>query len=189
MAATKSPVLVYPPNLHELDLASMVSLYRSRGEPRRAAPGKFLGCSLTGELIREGKWWFGLYYSQSAWDRLLTKNSGGYPMTHTEFLAMGKIKIAAEPCYREFLEAQVGVSPKLAYLIINDLKQFGFIQEDIHGVLFLSPDGEKALDGISRRLFGKRFVPEFINEVDADHDVIPGSRAAQGSPVNQVSLF
>lgn len=189
MATPKSPILVYPSNLHELDLASMVSLYRSRGEPRRSAPGKYLGCSLTGELIREGKWWFGLYYSQAAWDRLLTKNSKGYPMTSTEFLALGKIKVAGEPCYREFLEVQIGVSPKLAYLILNDLKQFGFIHEDIHGVLYLSPDGEKALDGFSRRLFGKRFVPEFINELDPDQELLPGSRQAQGSPVNQVSLF
>jgi hypothetical protein len=131
----------------------MVTMYRSRGEPRKAPPGKMLACALTKELIREGKWWFGLYYSQSSWDSLLTKNAKGVPMTPTDFLAMGKIAVSQEPVYREFLEVQLDVSPKLSYLLLNDLKQFGFILEDPHSVLTLSLDGEKALDGLSRRLF------------------------------------
>ena len=31
----------YPPNIHELDLATMVSMFRSRGEPRKAPPGEY----------------------------------------------------------------------------------------------------------------------------------------------------
>lgn len=189
MARESAPILSYPPNLHDLDLATMVSMYRSRGEPRKALAGRYLACSLSRELIREGKWWFGLYYSQSSWDRLLTKNGRGYPMTRTEFLAMGKIRVAQEPCYREFLEAQLGVSPKLSYLILNDLKLFGFICEDAQSALELTPDGERALDGISRRLFEKRFAPEFIHGLDPDIAASPGRRTLHGGSVNQVSLF
>lgn len=183
----RKTTFVYPPNLHELDLASMVTMYRSRGEPRKAAPGKMLACALTKELIREGKWWFGLYYSQSSWDSLLTKNAKGVPMTPTEFLAMGKIATSQEPVYREFLEVQLDVSPKLSYLLLNDLKQFGFVLEDPQSVLTLSLDGEKALDGLSRRLFEKRFQPDLLfDTLDSDSSTSSTSRA---STVNQVSLF
>lgn len=65
----------YPPNIHELDLATMVSMFRSRGEPRKAAPGEYFACAYSKELLKEAKWWFGLYYSQDIWDALLTKGS------------------------------------------------------------------------------------------------------------------
>ncbi|HBD42775.1 MAG TPA: hypothetical protein DC011_03620, partial [Bacteroidetes bacterium] len=134
-----------------------------------------------------GKWWFGLYYCQSSWDSLLTKNAKGVPMTPTEFLAMGKIATSQEPVYREFLEVQLDVSPKLSYLLLNDLKQFGFVLEDPQSVLTLSLDGEKALDGLSRRLFEKRFQPDLLfDTLDADSS---SSNTSRASTVNQVSLF
>ena len=189
MGKSKPPLLHYPPNLHLLDLATMVTMYRSRGEPRRASPGKFLACSHSLELIREGKWWFGLYYSQRSWDELITRNSGGYPMTHAEFIALGKIKSTADPCYREFLEVQIGVSPKLGYLILNDLRQFGFLDEDAQGVLSLTPSGDKALDGVSRRLFGKRFSPDQLQETEVARESATGEKSSGGTVTNQVSLF
>ncbi len=71
----------YPPNLHELDLATLVSMYRDRGIPKKAKPGEYFGCRVTQKLIKEGKWWFGQYYSQQAWDEMLTKGCEGYPLT------------------------------------------------------------------------------------------------------------
>lgn len=182
-------ILCYPPNLDELDLASMVSMYRSRGEPRKAAPGKFLSCSHSKELIREGKWWFGLYYSQASWDALLTKNSNGFPMTETEFTAMGKIIVSDRPAYREEIENQIGVSSKLAYLILNDLKQFGFVLEDERGELHLSPMGESALNGISRRLYDKRFSPDLLLEHDRQGALSAAQKTGPAKPLNQASLF
>lgn len=156
-------IFTYPPNLHELDLATMVSMYRDRGEPRRAAPGKYLACCLTRKLVKDAKWWFGLYYSQLSWDKLLTRNSGGYPLTEAEMSALGLIfTMQDDPPQREFIEKNMGVLPKLAYLIINDIRQFGFIEESEHGLLTITQKGEQALNGISRRLYGKRFTPAML---------------------------
>lgn len=156
-------IFTYPPNLHELDLATMVSMYRDRGEPRRAAPGKYLACCLTRKLVKDAKWWFGLYYSQLSWDKLLTRNSGGYPLTEAEMSALGLIfTMQDDPPQREFIEKNMGVLPKLAYLIINDIRQFGFIEESEHGLLTISQKGEQALNGISHRLYGKRFTPVML---------------------------
>lgn len=154
----------YPPNIHELDLATMVNMYRSRGEPRRAGPGEYLACSVTRHLMKEGKWWFGLYYSQNAWDSLLTRGSGGYPLTDVELSLMGMVKLAGdEPLHRDFTEKNCGTIPKLAYLIVNDLKQFGFLIESETGFLTMSSSGEQALQGICRRLYGKRFTPDMLS--------------------------
>jgi ribosomal protein S19E (S16A) len=60
------------------------------------------------------------------------------------------------------VEKNIGTLPKLAYLIVNDIKQFGFLQEDEHGYLRITPRGERALQGISRRLYEKRFTPEML---------------------------
>lgn len=155
-------IFKYPPNLQELDLATMVSMYRDRGEPRKAAPGKYLACAVSHRLLKEAKWWFGLYYSQAAWDSLLTKGSEGYPLTEAELNLLGLVHATEEPPHREYVEKSIGVLPKLAYLIVNDIKQFGFLQEDEHGYLMITPRGERALQGISRRLYEKRFSPEML---------------------------
>ena len=155
----------YPPNIHDLDLATMVTMYRSRGEPKKATPGGYLACAITGRLIREGKWWFGLYYSQESWDDLLTNGSEGYPLTDTEFTILGMTHAAGDAgLHREEVEKRCGVPPKLAYLIINDMKQFGFLMESRSGLLTISDRGNRALNGISRRIHGKRFSPDFLYE-------------------------
>ncbi len=179
----------YPPNIHELDLATMVSMYRARGEPRKAAPGKYLACSITRNLLKEGKWWFGLYYSQKAWDSLLTKNSEGYPLTEAELNILGLIITSGEePPHREYTEKNCGAIPKLAYLIVNDLKQFGFLIEDEHGFLSITPRGEKALQGISRRIYDKRFSLDMLTGFSSkDGGEIAG--AGRKGRSDQTSLF
>lgn len=181
-------IFKYPPNIHELDLATMVSMYRARGEPRKAAAGKYLACSVTRNLLKEAKWWFGLYYSQKSWDQLLTRGSEGYPLTETELNVLGLILVSEEePPHREFIEKHCGVIPKLAYLIVNDLKQFGFIMEDDTGFLMITPRGEKALHGISRRIYERRFSYEMLTGVSAG-DVDPLSGKSQRAS-DQTSLF
>lgn len=169
-------IFKYPPNIHELDLATMVSMYRSRGEPRKASPGKYLACSVTKNLLKEGKWWFGIYYSQKAWDSLLTKGSEGYPLTEFELNVLGLVIAAGdERPHREYIEKNCGAIPKLAYLIVNDLKQFGFLSEDEHGYLAVTPRGERALQGICRRLYEKRFSVDMLSELrDVHGDYLPG---------------
>jgi len=178
-------VFSYPPNLQELDLATMVSMYRDRGEPRRAAPGKYLACAVTKKLIKEAKWWFGLYYSQSAWDELLTKGSGGYPLTEAELNALGLVVTSEEPPHREYVEKNIGILPKLAYLIVNDIKQFGLIEEDNQGFLNITSSGEQALQGIARRIYGKRFIPEMLHAYHQDPSLSKEDRAGNDQP----SLF
>jgi len=178
-------VFSYPPNLQELDLATMVSMYRDRGEPRRAAPGKYLACTVTKKLIKEAKWWFGLYYSQTAWDELLTKGSNGYPLTEAELNALGLVVTSEEPPHREYVEKNIGILPKLAYLIVNDIKQFGFIQEDEQGFLSITSTGEQALQGISRRIYGKRFIPEMLHAYHQDPSLSKEDRTGSDQP----SLF
>ncbi len=157
-------ILEYPPNLGELDLATMVSMYRSRGEPRKAAPGQYVACNVTGRLQKEAKWWFGLYYSQKVWDSLLTKSSGGYPMTETELQILGHVLVSNDkPVHREEIENNLNSLPKLNYLIINDLKHFGFLNEDEQGMLQVTSKGKQVLDGIAKRLYGKRFMPPMLD--------------------------
>jgi hypothetical protein len=179
----------YPPNIHELDLATMVSMYRARGEPRKAAPGKYLACTITRNLLKEGKWWFGLYYSQKAWDSLLTKDSEGYPLTEAELNILGLVYASGEePPHREYIEKNCGAIPKLAYLIVNDLKQFGFLEENDHGFLAITYAGEKALQGICRRIYEKRFTVDMLTGFSSkDGNDIAGSGRQRGS--EQTSLF
>lgn len=186
MQKTSDFIFKYPPNLQELDLATMVSMYRDRGEPRHAAPGKYLACTVTHKLLKNAKWWFGLYYSQAAWDSLLTKHSEGYPLTEAELNLLG-ILIATEdePPHREFVEKNIGVTAKLAYLIVNDIRQFGFIQEDEHGYLSITSNGEKALQGVCRRMYGKRFTPEMLELFHTD----PSFARKTASGDDQPTLF
>lgn len=179
-------IFKYPPNLQELDLATMVSMYRERGEPKKAAPGKYLACAVSRKLLKEAKWWFGLYYSQESWNALLTKSSEGYPLTEAEMNALGLIlESGDDPPHREYVEQNIGVMQKLAYLILNDLKQFGFIREDDQGYLAVTPRGERALQGISRRIYQKRFSPAMLISFRGDGN---GSQH-QGRQTDQTTLF
>ncbi len=188
MEKKSNHILKYPPNLRELDLATMVSMYRGRGEPRKADPGKYVACNLTGKLLKEAKWWFGLYYSQQAWDSLLTRSSKGYPLTEIELNTLGLVMISGdEHPHREFVENNAGILPKLVYLIINDLKQFGFLYEDEQGFLMITPEGEQALNGISKRLYNKRFTPAMLSAYHVPEDAEEGKTAQSGS--EQASLF
>lgn len=188
-------ILSYPPNLQELNLATLVNLYRERGEVLKARAGNYVACAISKHLLREAKSWFGLFYSQDAWDSLLTKNSGGYPLTEAEFNAFGLIySNRDEPPHREFVEKNIGTLPKLAYLIINDIKQFGFINEDESGFLTITSSGEKALQGISKRVYGRSFTKEMLISFQQAHDVEvkpEGKRkpAARQKDADQTSLF
>lgn len=188
-------IFSYPPNLQELDLATLVNLYRERGEVLKARAGQYVACVITKKLLREAKSWFGLFYSQKAWDSLLTKNSGGYPLTEAEMNALGLIySNRKEPQHREFVEKNIGTLPKLAYLIINDIKQFGFIKEDENGFLTIAPTGEKALQGIVKRMYGKPFTEEMLISYREAHKVEPASkeqkpRSARRKDQDQTSLF
>lgn len=150
--------------MHELDLATLVSMYRSRGEPETATPGSYFACALTQRLIKQGKWWFGLYYSQDAWDRLLTQGSNGYPLTEVEMNVLGLTKIQPGETnpVRSFVEQSCGISPKLCFLIVNDLKQFEFLEEDEESLLTITGKGEKALQGIARRIYDQSFDEEML---------------------------
>jgi hypothetical protein len=178
----------YPPNIHELDLATMVSMFRSRGEPRKAPAGEYISCAVSQNLLKEAKWWFGLYYSQEVWDALLTKGSEGFPITDIELNVLGHVYMSEEEApHREYIEKNAGVTEKLAYLIVNDLRAFGFLSEDDSGFVRITPRGEKALHGIARRMYEKRFLPEML--MDAPVKEEPKIEEAQKKDKEQTSLF
>ncbi|SMO61005.1 hypothetical protein [Gracilimonas mengyeensis] len=178
----------YPPNIHELDLATMVHMFRSRGEPKKAPAGQYFACAVSGDLLKEAKWWFGLHYSQSTWDKMLTKGSEGFPITDVELNVLGLVyQSEDEPPHREYIEKKSGVTEKLAYLIVNDLRTFGFLDEDDSGFVRITPRGEKALHGIARRIYEKRFLPEMLRTfTPADEPTI---EQAQKEDQEQTSLF
>lgn len=178
----------YPPNIYELDLATMVNMFRSRGEPRKAPAGEYFACAYTGVLLKEAKWWFGLYISQQTWDSLLTKGSEGFPLSDVELNVLGHVYMGEEEVpHREFVEKNAGVTEKLAYLVVNDLRAFGFLSEDDSGFLRITPRGEKALNGIARRMFEKRFLPEMLTDEPAPES--PRIEEARKSDEEQTSLF
>jgi len=153
----------YPPNVQELDLATLVSMYRDRGMPKKANPGHYFACAHTQRVIKEGKWWFGWYYSQQAWNSLLTKSSEGYPLTEVELNILGLAKTATEePPKRNYVEQNVGILPKMAFMIVNDLKEFGFLSINEKKGLLITPRGDKALHGIAQRLYDQKFSPEML---------------------------
>ena len=156
-------IFKYPPNLQQLDLATMVSMYRDRGNPVTAPPGTYLACAVSRKLVKEAKAWFGLHYSQASWDALITKSSEGYPLTEAELNALGLTLISADrPPHREVVETSLEVPQKLGYMIINDLQTFGFLIEDEQGTLAVTPRGERALQGICRRIYQKKFSPVML---------------------------
>lgn len=154
----------YPPNLHQLDLATLVSMYRERGIPKKARPGEYFACAYSKKLIKEGKWWFGQYFSQESWDELLTKSCEGYPLTEVEMNVLGMaISAEDEAPHRDHIEQNCGAISKLAYMIVNDLKEFGFLSTNDQDRLMITPRGEKALQGLARRLYDKKFSPKMIS--------------------------
>lgn len=180
----------YPANLNMLDLATLVSMYRSRGEPIKAPPGDYFACSLSFRLVREAKSWFGLYYTQSSWDQLLTRDSQGYPLTEAELNIMGlAARLDDHAAERAYIERNSGVMPQLAYMIVNDLKTFGFIQEDDTTQLFLTAEGEDALQGIARRIYDRKFIPEMLY-VNQQRYINPTQKEIHKPPnASQIDLF
>lgn len=180
----------YPSNLNMLDLATLVSMYRSRGEPVKAPAGEYYACSHSFRLVREAKSWFGLYYTQSAWDQLLTRDSQGYPLTEAELNVLGLAAGMDEhPSLREFVEKNVGVMPQLGYMIVNDLKTFGFLVEDADHLLELTAEGEDALQGIARRIYDRKYIPEMLY-VNQQRYINPSARDVQrSSSTSQIDLF
>lgn len=177
----------YPPNLNSLDLANIISLYRSRGEPADAKAGDYFGCTATFKLIKKAKTWFGLYYSQEAWDSLLTRNSQGYPLTEVELNILGMAHMPPTPDIdRTCIEKKSGIMTQLAFLIVNDLKQFGFLTESDEGKLSITESGEKALQGISQRLFERRFSPDMLL---TNREMDPTIVKARKKENNQKDLF
>jgi len=178
----------YPPNLHQLDLATLVSMYRERGIPKKARPGEYFACALTKKMIKEGKWWFGQYYSQQAWDEMLTPGSEGYPLTEVEMNVLGMVQSAEEePPHRDFIEQRCGAISKLAYMIINDLKEFGFLSINDLERLMITPRGEKALDGLAKRIYDKKFNPKMLDVDQAESR--PVIERARKKDSDQPSLF
>ena len=178
----------YPPNLHVLDLATLVSMYRERGIPKKARPGEYFACAHTKKLIKEGKWWFGQYYSQQAWDEFLTKSCEGYPLTEVEMTILGlALSAEDEAPHRDYIEQNSGVIPKLAYMIVNDLKEFGFLSMNDQERLMVTPRGEKALQGLARQLYGKKFSPKMIDtDLKASQPTIERAKKKED---DQPSLF
>lgn len=179
----------YPPNLHELDLATLVSMYRDRGIPKKAKPGEYFACTVTHKLIKEGKWWFGCYYSQDAWDETLTKGSEGYPLTEVEMNVLGLVYSAHDQApRRDYIEQNSGAVSKLAYMIVNDLKEFGFLTLDDHDRLFITPRGEKALHGIAKQIYDKKFKPDMLM-VNQGEITNPQIERAPKDESEQANLF
>lgn len=179
----------YPPNLHELDLATLVSMYRDRGIPKKTKPGEYFSCTVTHKLIKEGKWWFGQYYSQEAWDQTLSKGCEGYPLTDVELNVLGLVYAADdEPPRRDYVEQNSGAVSKLAYMIVNDLKEFGFLSLDDHDRLLITPRGEKALQGIAKKIFGKKFKSDML-KVNKGEIANPKLERAPKEDSEQANLF
>ncbi len=189
MQRKSTDFFMYPPNMHVLDLASMVGMYRARGEPRRAASGEYYTCAKTKKLEKEARFWFGLYYSQQSWDQLLTKDSSGYPMTETEFNILGMaIHPPDDNRHRSHIESQMGIMPQLAFLIVNDLIQFGFLQIYDNGMLGITDSGRKALEGFARRLYEKKFTPEMLSVYRGEW-IRPKMKDAEKQSTFQTRLF
>ncbi len=178
----------YPPNLNSLDLATLVSMYRDRGAPEKADAGNYFACALTDKLIKDGKWWFGRYYSQQAWNDLLTKSCEGYPLTEVELNILGLASASEEPPHRNEAEQGSGAIEKLAFMIVNDLKEFGFLSFDDRDRLLITPRGEKALQGIAHRIYHKKFSPEMLH-VNKNDIIKPTIERAPKKDIEQTRLF
>lgn len=153
----------YPLNMNQIDLASLILLYRSRGEIVNASPSSFLCCALENRLVKQAKAWFGKVYSQEAWDRMLTKDAQGYPLTPYELHILGYAANKSHTTHykREFIDRYLEIPNSFGYVLINDLINFGFLEAD-EVFLRITDNGEKALHGLSRRLFKMRYKEEML---------------------------
>lgn len=189
MQIKSTDFFVYPPNLKVLDLASIVGMYRTRGEPRRAPSGEYFACARSRKLVREAKYWFGLYYSQPAWDQMLTKDSSGYPITDVEFAILGMtIYPPDDNSHRSNIEAHAGTIPQMSFLIVNDLRQFGFIQDYDNGMLGITSNGHRALEGFARRAYDRKFTHEMLTVYRGSY-ARPRIEEAEKKDMYQTRLF
>lgn len=186
----------YPGNIGDVELASMILLYRSRGEVVKATPSTFFCCSLENRLIKQAKDWFGKSYSQSAWDRMLTNGSKGYPLTPHEMHLLG-YAATKKPNHQFYLRNEVSrylqLPESFCYVLMNDLEQFGFLQQGEQQQMLITDEGEKALQGISRRIFKKRYREEFLPHISGE--ILPenpsklSKSASKSGSRQQSSLF
>ncbi len=132
----------------------------------------------------------GQYYSQEAWNKLLTKSCEGYPLTEIEMNVLGLAQVANEgPPKREYVEQNCGALSKLAYMIVNDLKEFGFLSLNEQDRLMITPRGEKALQGIARRMYDRKFNANmlFVNQANSSRPTL--ERAQKKEENEQAKLF
>lgn len=163
MRNTGQPTFAYPQNMAALDLAVWVPFYRNRGEPAKAPAGEYFTCAYTLEFVKTARHWFGLYISPKMWDKLLTKNAKGYPLTFHEFQLMGLTLFPLQSnTERSFIEQQIQGPSQLPFMITKDLIAFGFILQAEHNQLQLTTAGEKALDGFARHVYDQNFHPEML---------------------------
>src|SRR5699024_7358563 len=89
---------------------------------------------------------------------------------------------------RGFAEQHAGVISKLSYMIVNDLKEFGFLSIDEQKRLLITPRGEKALQGIAQHIYGKKFHPDML-KINQEIVVQPAIERASKEDNEQASLF
>ncbi len=89
---------------------------------------------------------------------------------------------------RDYVEQHAGVISKLSYMIANDLKEFGFLSIDEQKRLLITPRGEKALQGVAQRIYGKKFHPDMLR-VNQEGSVHPIIEQAKKEDNEQASLF
>lgn len=189
MKKSSLPYFRYPSNINVLDLATLVSMYRDRGAPRKADPGKYFICAYSNKLIKEAKWWFGGYYSQTGWNKMLTQGCEGFPLTEVELNVLGHAYIADEvPPDRSYVEKNAGALEKMAFMIVNDLKGFGFLSIDEQDRLLITPRGENALQGIAEQMYQRKFNADMLR-VNRDGMVHPTIEKATKKDTEQTNLF
>jgi hypothetical protein len=184
----------YPANIHQIELANLILIYRSRGEVVQASPSNYLCCAADDILIKQGKTWFGKTFSQDAWDRMITPYSNGYPLTPYEMHILGyaSFKHNGENFTKQEVESCLKLSSSFVYVLINDLVGFGFIELQDEK-LIINETGEKALQGISRRIFKKRYREEMLPHISG-HILPPNKQknrksGSSSDPNSQVTLF
>ena len=97
-----------------------------------------------------------------------------------------------DPIERTFMDNNVGVRQQLAFMIGNDMKQFGFLRESENELLYITPKGEEALQGICRRIFEKKFHPDMLmirQEETRTSEKSSAARYDESSGTQQTSLF
>ena len=73
-------------------------------------------------------------------------------------------------------------------MIVNDLKEFGFLSLDDHERLLITPRGEKALHGIAKQIYGKKFKPDML-KVEQGEITNPKIDRAPKEDSEQANLF